>query len=341
MKTIGQKFKKNKSMATTIQFKFLQVASAYSNDSLLDEYRVPGYIIFDKSRGTITVVKEATVAPSLSGYTEYGGGLKTVGLTGNTGEILVFTDTFGKQLSVDLSRFALDTEVESLESTLNTYIETVEGLAGDVSQLEQDVLQRYTKTETDTEISNAMQEVVDNLPEYTVEKYSTPEDGYAATYQLKKDDAYVGAKINIPKDMVVQSGSVVVNPEGMDEGTYIKLVLANATNDTLYILVTDLVDVYTGSTYITVTDGVISLNTGTVVPYLSNTFVSKAGLSDILGGTGETTKGNIVIYGEDNSNAIPTIADSGIAISTALNNDSAQVPTSAAVYSALCWNTLE
>lgn len=49
----------------------------------------------------------------------------------------------------------------------------------------------------------------------------------------------------IPKDMVVKSGSVVTNPTGQPKGTYIKLVLANATNDTLYIDVGGLVEYVT------------------------------------------------------------------------------------------------
>lgn len=51
--------------------------------------------------------------------------------------------------------------------------------------------------------------------------------------------------INIPKDMVVKSGSVVTNPAGQPKGTYIKLVLANATNDTLYVDVGGLIEYVT------------------------------------------------------------------------------------------------
>lgn len=79
---------------------------------------------------------------------------------------------------------------------------------------------------------------------YTVEKSEKSSD-YAAVYQLMKDGVAVGAAINIPKDMVVKSGSVVTNPTGQPKGTYIKLVLANATNDTLYIDVGGLIEYVT------------------------------------------------------------------------------------------------
>ena len=90
--------------------------------------------------------------------------------------------------------------------------------------------------------------------------------------------------IDIPKDMVVESGSVVeiffdssdntlhegsisgpdvteaikgqgVTPTAADAGKYIKLIIANASSTAIYIKVTDLVDLYTGgsSTYIDVT----------------------------------------------------------------------------------------
>ena len=68
-------------------------------------------------------------------------------------------------------------------------------------------------------------------------------DGVLKAYVLKQGDNTVGT-INIPKDMVVQSGEVVVNPAGQDAGTYIKLTLANATNDVIYVNVGTLVDIY-------------------------------------------------------------------------------------------------
>lgn len=81
--------------------------------------------------------------------------------------------------------------------------------------------------------------------EYSIVKDETAGDGFAATYHLTKDGANVGAAINIPKDMVVQSGTVVTDPEGQPAGTYIKLVLANAENSELYIPVDTLIEYVT------------------------------------------------------------------------------------------------
>lgn len=106
---------------------------------------------------------------------------------------------------------------------------------------------------------------------YTIAAQATPETGFAATYVLQKGgvDVSGSAKINIPKDMVVESGSVVditfsenklwdgatdvtekIKGTGgtataADAGKYVKLVIANAASTALYINAKDLVDTYT------------------------------------------------------------------------------------------------
>ena len=88
-------------------------------------------------------------------------------------------------------------------------------------------------------------------PEYSIVADSNP-GAFSAVYHLTKDGANIGAAINIPKDMVVSSGSVETFaggnlPSGVTEpGTYIVLVLANATSDKLYIKVDDLIEYVTG-----------------------------------------------------------------------------------------------
>ena len=88
-------------------------------------------------------------------------------------------------------------------------------------------------------------------PEYSIVADSNP-GTFSAVYHLTKDGANVGSAINIPKDMVVSSGSVETFnggnlPSGVTEpGTYIVLVLANATSDKLYIKVDNLIEYVTG-----------------------------------------------------------------------------------------------
>ena len=70
----------------------------------------------------------------------------------------------------------------------------------------------------------------------------TTTEGALKSYTLKQGTTTIGV-IDIPKDMVVESGEVVTNPEGQAEGTYIKLVLANVA-EPLYVNVGTLVDIY-------------------------------------------------------------------------------------------------
>lgn len=87
-------------------------------------------------------------------------------------------------------------------------------------------------------------------PEYTIAKKADAGD-YAAVYQLTKDGTAVGVDINIPKDMMVKSGSVHTYeagslPTGVPEaGTYIVLVLNDKAATKLYINVGNLIEYVT------------------------------------------------------------------------------------------------
>lgn len=102
---------------------------------------------------------------------------------------------------------------------------------------------------TAIKVNGTAQEITDkavdiSVPGYTVVKDENSGD-YAAVYHFQKDGVNEGVAINIPKDMVVQSGSVVTNPEGQTAGTYLKLVLANAENSEIYIPVDSLIEYVT------------------------------------------------------------------------------------------------
>lgn len=89
------------------------------------------------------------------------------------------------------------------------------------------------------------------VPAYSLVKDETAATGDVATYHLTKDGKNEGVAINIPKDLVIASGSVVTLedgalPDGVTvAGTYIKLILANSTKP-IYINVGDLIEYVTG-----------------------------------------------------------------------------------------------
>ena len=96
--------------------------------------------------------------------------------------------------------------------------------------------------------ADGLKVIAPTAAEYSVSKLATAETGYAASYQLTKDGVAVGATINIPKDMVVSSGTVETKSSSGawgEAGTYLVLTLANATSDKVYINVGDLIEYVT------------------------------------------------------------------------------------------------
>lgn len=145
------------------------------------------------------------------------------------------------------------------------------------------------------------------------------------------------ANIDIPKDMVVEEGSVVnivfddtddslhegsisgpdvteaiKGPGGTatssDAGKYIKLVIANAQSTALYIKATDLVDIYTGGTS---ADGTISISASNEITFtLSSAHLTSLGKADTaLQPVTTATADNIVTF-----DATGHIQDSGVSI---------------------------
>ena len=143
--------------------------------------------------------------------------------------------------------------------------------------------------------------------------------------------------IDIPKDMVVESGSVVdivfkssdntlhegsesgpdvtvaikgqgVTPTSADAGKYIKLVIANASSTALYIKATDLVDIYTGGT---TTAGTVSISNSNVITFdFSSAVTTSLGKADTaLQPVSTATTDHIVTF-----TATGGIQDSGVTV---------------------------
>lgn len=145
------------------------------------------------------------------------------------------------------------------------------------------------------------------VPAYTLTK-STSTD-YAAVYHLQKDGANVGEAINIPKDMVVESGKVVwgsytdgVFTPATDKKNatpYVELTLANSTANKIYIAVADLVNEHKAGAGISITnnsDGTRTIAlTDNIQDQISNAIIGfkvTAG-DDMSGLTTITNKGGV------------------------------------------------
>jgi hypothetical protein len=112
---------------------------------------------------------------------------------------------------------------------------------------------------------DGLKAVIPEAAEYTIAAAESPTEGYLKSYELRKNGAKVGVSIDIPKDLVVTKGAVkeVETPDDPYAGAqvgdlYLELTIANQSTP-VYIPVKSLTDVYTGSTYISVDAGVISV----------------------------------------------------------------------------------
>ena len=108
------------------------------------------------------------------------------------------------------------------------------------------------------------------VPEYAIEKQDIAEDGFAASYKLKKivGDAvsYVGDTINIARDMVLKSATLeTVIEDGVPYADakvgdpYIKMVFNDIEASNIYIPVNGLVDKFEAGVGISIENNVISV----------------------------------------------------------------------------------
>lgn len=166
---------------------------------------------------------------------------------------------------------------------------------------------------------------------------SAGSDPVAKVYTLKQRGVTIGT-INIPKDLVISSGSVVKDPAGQPDGTYLVLVLNNTEQTKIYINVSDLIEYVTSGSqigdmvFITVSNDhkvTATLTDGTVTKAklvsAVQTSLDKADLalqaSDITTGT---ANGTIAVKGSDV--AIKGLAD------IALSGDAADLTQTSGDY---------
>ena len=127
--------------------------------------------------------------------------------------------------------------------------------AGDDAQAAVDALEELVGTLPDgataTTVVGYVDEKVGAIPaqtDYTVTVTPSTPNGVAKRYNIKQTATNLDVNIDIPKDMVVESGSVETKDAAGawgEAGTYLHLVLANATEDDIYINVGSLIEYVT------------------------------------------------------------------------------------------------
>lgn len=108
------------------------------------------------------------------------------------------------------------------------------------------------------------------VPEYSIEKQEVADDGFAASYKLKKvtngDVSYVGDTINIAKDLVLKTATLEVVTEanvpydGAVVGDpYICMIFNDANASSVYVPVSGLVDRFTAGDGISIENNVVKV----------------------------------------------------------------------------------
>ena len=135
---------------------------------------------------------------------------------------------------------AVKTAQDTLQGKIDANKKEVDGKIGTLTDLTTDDKTSLVKAINENKAAIDAAKAADKVTLDT----TTTTDGMLKSYTVKQGARTVGV-IDIPKDMVVKSGVVEVNPEGQKAGTYIVLTLANATEDKIYINVASLLDIYT------------------------------------------------------------------------------------------------
>lgn len=135
---------------------------------------------------------------------------------------------------------AVKTAQDTLQGKIDANKKEVDGKIGTLADLTTDDKTSLVKAINENKAAIDAAKAADEVTLDT----TTTTAGMLKSYTVKQGARTVGV-IDIPKDMVVKSGVVEVNPEGQKAGTYIVLTLANATEDKIYINVASLVDIYT------------------------------------------------------------------------------------------------
>lgn len=194
---------------------------------------------------------------------------------------------------------------------------------------------------------DGLKAVIPEAAEYTIAAADSPAEGYLKSYELRKNGEKVGVSIDIPKDLVVTKGEVkeVETPDDPYSGAqvgdlYLELTIANQPTP-VYIPVKSLTDVYTGSTYISVDAGVISvkyddlknqINTDLVAPVSSKVTAVEGkvtALEATVGGEGSGLVKDVAdlktTVASDNVKEIDTTASHGVVLAAGTAEKSVKV----------------
>lgn len=324
----------------------LDDSSVYYSKATMETYAKSGVTAYVGQ--IVTLVDETNKTCEAYMISNEAGTLVKLAATTASGDLASDVATLQGQVADLISKVGTAAQGESTPATgLYALIDEVktlaEGKVASVGATDTSVVVGGTATAPTIQVQiskdsdNALSLATDGLkvvvPDVTHPEYSIVEDktsaDYSAVYHLTKDGVNVGAAINIPKDMVVKSGTVETNPAGKPAGTYLVLTLANATEDKIYINVGDLIEYVTAGDS---PDGMVIVSVSDdhkVTATLGNASITEAKLakavtdklakavSAVQSVTESTKNGNISVDGTDV--AVHGLQDAAYATVASLN----------------------
>ena len=246
----------------------LDDSSVYYSKATMETYAKSGVTAYVGQ--IITLVDEANKTCEAYMISNEAGTLVKLASTTASGDLAADVATLQSQVADLISKVGKAAEGEVAATGLYALIDEVKALAegkvASVGATDQSITVGGTATAPTVKVAisadegNALSLAADGLkvtipevtvPEYSMKKLDAATAGMSASYQLTKDGAGIGAVIDIPKDMMVKSGSVQTYeagslPAGVTEpGTYIVLVLNDTAETKLYINVGNLIEYVT------------------------------------------------------------------------------------------------
>ena len=246
----------------------LDDSSVYYSKATMETYAKSGVTAYVGQ--IITLVDEANKTCEAYMISNEDGTLVKLAQTTASGDLATDVATLQGQVADLISKVGKAAEGEVAATGLYALIDEVKALAegkvASVGATDKSITVGGTATAPAVKVAisadegNALSLAADGLkvtipevtvPEYSMKKLDAATAGMSASYQLTKDGTGIGAVIDIPKDMMVKSGSVQTYeagslPAGVTEpGTYIVLVLNDAAETKLYINVGNLIEYVT------------------------------------------------------------------------------------------------
>ena len=246
----------------------LDDSSVYYSKATMETYAKSGVTAYVGQ--IITLVDEANKTCEAYMISNEAGTLVKLASTTASGDLAADVATLQGQVADLISKVGKAAEGEVAATGLYALIDEVKALAegkvASVGATDKSITVGGTATAPTVKVAisadegNALSLAADGLkvtipevtvPEYSMKKLDAATAGMSASYQLTKDGTGIGAVIDIPKDMMVNSGSVQTYeagslPAGVTEpGTYIVLVLNDAAETKLYINVGNLIEYVT------------------------------------------------------------------------------------------------